>query len=200
MAGNLLAGAYRAVITPPLGVGLEGSFRFPAAENVLDDLHVNALFLDDGLSEVAIASVDVCVIPRPLIDTIVGQVHEVCGIPKESIIISATDTHSGPLLGLFVLTGKSDATYVDFLGRQVASAVTLAQRRKQTVAQVGVGRGENRQHVLNRRLRDPDGRILMNWIDPALLEGCDPPGRTYPLRDVCAGSRRYPPQERPTQF
>jgi hypothetical protein len=180
MTGHLRAGAYRTVITPPLGVGLEGSFRFRAAENVLDDLHANALVLDDGTTQAAIVSVDVCVIPRGLIDQIAAEIHATCDIPLENISISATHTHSGPLLGLFSFAGEVDATYLDFFTRQVASSVRLAQKRLQPVARVGVGRGENREHVFNRRLRVPDGRILMNWIDPALLEGGEPSGPVDP--------------------
>jgi neutral ceramidase len=180
MSSNLRAGAYRAVITPPLGVGLEGSFSFRGAESVLDDLHVNALVVDDGRNRVAIASVDACIIPHDMIVEISEQIHAKCGMPVDNIFISATHTHSGPLLGLFGFAGEADAPYIDLFKRQVASAVQLAQQRAQPVAQVGVGRGENRDHVFNRRLRAPDSRILMNWIDPALLEGCEPSGPVDP--------------------
>jgi hypothetical protein len=138
VADTLAAGAYRAVITPPLGVGLEGSFRFRAAESVLDDLHANALVLDDLSTQIAIVSVDVCVIPRNLIDQIVALVHTSCGIPVENISISATHTHAGALLGLIQFADEADPVYVDFFRRQVALAVRLARQRMQTVAQVGV--------------------------------------------------------------
>ena len=180
MSSDLRAGAYRAVITPPLGVGLEGSFRVRGAESVLDDLHANALVLHDERHQVAIVSVDVCVIPRDLIDRIADQAHASCGIPVENISISATHTHSRPLLGLLAFAGEADATYVDFFIRQVASAIQLAQQRIQPASQVGVGRTENTEHVFNRRLRALDGRILMNWIDPALLERCEPSGPVDP--------------------
>ncbi len=180
MKTALRAGAYRTVITPPLGVGLEGSFSFRGAEDVLDDLHVNALVLDDGENEIAIVSVDVCVIERALFEKIAGQIHDKCGIGLESISISATHTHAGPLLGLFAFAGKADEVYLDLFVRQVTSAVQLAQQRKRSVAQVGVGRGENRDHVFNRRLRAPDGRIVMNWIGPEALQGCESAGLVDP--------------------
>ena len=130
MKTALRAGAYRTVITPPLGVGLEGSFSFRGAEDVLDDLHVNALVLDDGENEIAIVSVDVCVIERALFEKIAGQIHDKCGIGLDSISISATHTHAGPLLGLFAFAGKADEVYLDLFVRQVTSAVQLAQQRK----------------------------------------------------------------------
>ena len=180
MNSHLLAGANRTVITPPLGVGLEGSFSFRGAENVLDDLHVNALVLDDGQNEIAIVSVDVCAIERTLYEKIAGQIHKKCGITLDNISISATHTHSGPLLGLFGFAGQVDEVYQDVFIRQVVSAVQLSQKRKRPVTHVGVGRGENRDHVFNRRLRAPDGRILMNWIGPEALVGCESCGQVDP--------------------
>jgi hypothetical protein len=177
---GLLAGAYRVAITPPLGAALEGSFDFRGAEQILDDLYVNALVLADARVEVAVISVDVCFIPRALFDEMAAEVGAATGIPAEHVIIAATHTHAGPVLEDFDSAGlHPDPAYVALLTKQVASAAGMAQQRKRPV-RVGVGRGENRNHVFNRRLRRPDGRIVMNWVSSAELEGCEPSGPVDP--------------------
>jgi neutral ceramidase len=170
MASALQAGAYRLNITPPLGICMEGSFGVIRARDVWDDLYTNALVIDDGHGEVALISVDVCSIPTFVYHDICRQVTAMTGIGAERVILTATHTHSGPVTGED-LDGIYEVSedYVSQLKKKVASAVRLAQTRKQPVT-VGVGRGENRDYVFNRRLSQPDGSIAMNWIDPRLIQ------------------------------
>ena len=37
---------------------------------------------------------------------------------------------------------------------------------------IGVAKGKNDKHVFNRRLKRPDGRVVMNWIDIQELQDC----------------------------
>jgi hypothetical protein len=61
----------------------------------------------------------------------------------------------------------------------VVTAVSMAKKRKQPV-KIGIGRGENSNHVFNRRLKHPDGKTIMNWIPPKYLQGCSSEGVTDP--------------------
>lgn len=168
---HLQAGTFRTVITPPLGVCMEGSFGVVRARDVYDDLYANALVLDDGDTEIALVSVDVCSIKTEDHAIICEHIAAQTGIAPSLVIVTATHTHSGPATGMDI-DGlyDIDTAYVDVFRRQVASAVRLAQLRKRP-AQLQAGRGELRDFLFNRRLVMPDGGIVMNWVDPARLQG-----------------------------
>jgi hypothetical protein len=166
----LQAGTYRMNITPPLGICMAGSFGIIRARDVGDELYANALVLDDGATEIVLLSVDVCVIDTPGYVEICRQIADLTQIPPENVILTATHTHSGPATGMD-LDGiyEVSADYVRQFQAKVASAARLAQMRKRPVS-AGVGRGENRDYLFNRRLANPDGSIVMNWVDPEMLQ------------------------------
>lgn len=165
MESTLQVGAHRLNITPPLGICMAGSFGVIRARDVWNDLYANALVIDDGGQEVAIVSVDVCFIDTEGYKDICRRVTEMTEIREENVLIAATHTHSGPTTGMD-LDGIYEISedYVSQFKRKVASAVRLAQMRKQP-ARAGAGAGENHDHVYNRRLAAPDGGIVMNWVD-----------------------------------
>ena len=55
---TLQVGFARVNITPPLGIGIAGSWRKRPAEGVLDELEVNCLCLACGDTKVAMLAVD----------------------------------------------------------------------------------------------------------------------------------------------
>lgn len=165
------AGAYRMNISPPLGICMEGGFSEVRARDVWDDLYANALVLDDGQTEVAFVSVDVCSIDQPRYLEISQQVHELTGIPAEHVIVTATHTHSGPATGMD-MDGiyTVDREYANQMIKKIASAVRLAQLRKED-ARLFAGRGANHDYVFNRRLIMPDGTVRMNWVSREYTQG-----------------------------
>jgi hypothetical protein len=191
MGEKIMAGAYRAVITPPLGIGLEGTFSYRGAEEILDDLAVNALVLSGrggiagegegaGDEEIAIVSTDIIGFPEALYKDILRRIEAEAGIPQDRLLLAATHTHAGPVIDNNTIAQVGDfGWYLDFLQAQVVTAVRMAQKRKQPVA-VGVGRTQKPQYVFNRRLRRPDGRIVMNWIGNEHVQGCVPSGPVDP--------------------
>jgi len=170
MGASKQAGAYRLNITPPLGICLEGSFGVIRAMDVWNDLYANALVIDDGAKEIAIISVDVGSIDTESYKDICRQITDLTQIPQENVLLTATHTHSGPATGMDI-DGLYEVSedYVIQFRKKVASAVRLAQMRKQQ-AEIGVGRGENSDYVFNRRLLMPDGSIAMNWIDKKITQ------------------------------
>ena len=166
---SLSAGSFRTDITPAIGCSLQGSFDDIRSTEIHDPLYANALVLDDGTTEMALISADNCEIHTHNVAAITAEIERLCRIPAKNVIIAATHTHTGPPTGgLIVESVYPDPVYVEHFRRQIVSAVLMAQKRKQPV-RVGVGKGENRRHVFNRRLRKPDGHIVMNWIAPEYL-------------------------------
>ena len=83
---------------PPLGIGIEGYFVPRVAKGFLDDIEVISMVLTCGDTTVAVVSVDVCFMNEDLIDRFCMAAEKATGIKKENIFLSATHTHTGPLL------------------------------------------------------------------------------------------------------
>src|SRR5688572_14128411 len=62
------AGAATSVITPRLGISLNGHFNDRVAKHIHDELHARCLVLNDGQTRLAIVVCDVCMIPREVMD------------------------------------------------------------------------------------------------------------------------------------
>jgi hypothetical protein len=174
MIQKIKAGLYRMNITPPLDVPVVGSWRDEYMDGYLDELYVNALVLDDGKSEAALVSVDVCYIQEPIIRDLCEELHKACNIAADNITISATHTHKGPKL---ISSGRD--YYTEYFMKCVVSCVKTARSVKQPV-RIGAGKGENKNHVFNRRLKKPDGSIVMNWISLDELNDCANDGPVDP--------------------
>ncbi len=152
MDGSIKAGAGKVDITPPLGISIVGTFIDNRAEMIIDKLFVNSLIIDDGKKEIAIISVDVCVIPDNIYKDIVSMIVKNCGIKKDNIIIGATHTHSGPLLAeLFLGIGEIWIDYIESFIRSVVRSVSMAQKNMKQV-RIGVGKGKNDNFFRNSDL------------------------------------------------
>jgi hypothetical protein len=179
MKNNLQAGLYKKCITPHINGPVAGGFNVPLAKEILDDLYVNALVIDDGKTEVAIVSVDIIGIPFKITKTITEGVNKLCNIPSENIIISATHNHTSTSMSV-----EGNDSYTEYVKEAIISAIYMAQKRKQPI-KIGVGKDINDKYVFNRRLKRPDGSIVMNWINRDLLQDCDGSGIVDPeLIDV----------------
>ncbi|HUT89447.1 MAG TPA: hypothetical protein VMY37_08120 [Thermoguttaceae bacterium] len=91
------AGAHAIDVSPPKLPVIVNGYTFERLVDVVHDpLHARCLVLDDGTTRIAIAVVDICVMPRELIDRAKRLACEATGIPTDRMLISATHTHSAP--------------------------------------------------------------------------------------------------------
>ena len=95
---NLRVGFSRANINPPMGIPISGYFIPRFAEAILDDLELNVLALEYGEVRTLLISVDHCGIEQVLSRELRQGASEVTGIPVENIILSATHTHTAPVV------------------------------------------------------------------------------------------------------
>lgn len=150
---QLLAGAGRAEITPPLGETVVGGFApFPAAE-VHDKLYARCLALDDGQTRIAIVICDNLGISREVYDEARESIAGQTDIPVENILMAATHTHSG--------TRARSPKYRPIVVRGIATAVHDAVRNLQK-AKIGWGGIDEPSEVFNRRWYVTDPELARN--------------------------------------
>jgi hypothetical protein len=144
----LKAGAAEVIITPPVGIHLEGYTPMPESVAVHDDLHARAIVVDDGAAQAAIVSCDLIGINRRLSQSVRETAHAATGIPAASIMVTATHTHMGPAI---LLPDPNDPPIADKLAQQIAGAIVRAHASMRP-AVLKAGRGivdsvsQNRRH------------------------------------------------------
>jgi len=165
---QLQAGSAAADITPKAWpVPLIGSFSFRPAESAHDPLHVRAIALDDGTTQLAIAVVDSCYVYREVLDDAKQRASERTGIPTSNMLVSATHTHSAPPSkprgSTYSILGGEDLTdneekYSEQLRAGIAEAITQAYEGR-VAAEVGFGSAELADELSNRRWYKKEGTI-----------------------------------------
>jgi len=100
-AADWLSGTARTVITPEKMVWMAGyASRTEPARGVLQDIHARALALQDGEGQkYVLLSVDVLGFPADFSRAVTGRIQEELDIPRANIILAATHTHEGPVVG-----------------------------------------------------------------------------------------------------
>jgi len=164
------AGFAEKVITPPVGVYLAGYFHDRIAERVRDDLYVKAAVFEAGGQRVAIVACDLAHVGREIVHDAKHRVYESIGIPPESVIISATHTHTGPEI-LERSRSPVDSKYVAALGPAIAAVVEEAAGQM-FPAQLRPNTGCEEELSFNRLLRMRDGSDQFGWDgDPKEVAG-----------------------------
>lgn len=91
-------GFSRTVINCDNGVGIEGYFIIRKCEGVLDNLEINALAMEQDGKKIVMMVCDLCFIRQRYLDVLRKGVAEKLGLPLESIFVSCTHTHTGPIV------------------------------------------------------------------------------------------------------
>jgi len=155
------AGAFAIDITPrELPVLINGGVSERTADRVVDRLYGRCLVLDDGSTQIAIAVVDNCLIPRSLLDEAKEAASTSTGIPTERMLISATHTHSAPSVCACLGTDCDDR-YARYLPGRIAEGI-IAAYRNLAPARVGWAVGQDPKNVFCRRYLMKPGTALTN--------------------------------------
>jgi hypothetical protein len=174
MIQELRAGAAEAVITPPLGVDIYGAYHREQAEQILSDLYARTLVLDDGDTSVAIITLDLCVVPPEVADTVCRRVEDRTGVPSAQVMLTCTHTHTGPAVAATPWYGPDEA-YVDVLIRRIADVVVTARRRLEP-ARLLAGKEHEASVSFHRRFWMADGTLRTNpdYQDPNIVRAAGP--------------------------
>ena len=94
-------------ISPAIGMEQPGGYGKAYHRAFHDPCKVRAAVFDDGKTRVAIVGIDALFIRRQTVQAVREAISKKCGIKPESILISASHTHSGGPIGYF-LPGEFD--------------------------------------------------------------------------------------------
>ena len=139
MDEKFMAGAARAVITPPIGAWMAGYAPARRAETIHDDLHVTAIAFAGSGRRALLISADVCQIFEPHIGSFRRSIADATGVPYEQIVMSAIHTHSGPATFGTHGGAPADEVYLETIFRP--QAVKAAEGSRCRSAAGGYGRG-----------------------------------------------------------
>lgn len=95
---GLMIGVGRSVITPFLDVPMAGYYYPRSADGVHDDLYAKAVIFDDGRDQIVLIACDVVEIPRAVAEKARERIAQQLKIPAGHVLISATHSHTGPVM------------------------------------------------------------------------------------------------------
>ncbi len=181
MSKQLLAGAAKIDITPPVGVDLCGfGGREGHSTGIHDPLMAGALYLDgtplpgSDSGQVLIITCDLIGFDRAAVAEIRDLVTASTGLPGNRVMVGCSHTHSGPATHCLPTLGVPDDSYLAILKRKLAGLARMAVdgarpcrlgTQREPVS-VGINRREMRQG--------------------AMVLGLNPEGTTAPYVDVVA--------------
>ncbi len=165
---DLRVGAAAGVITPPPGTPMAGYYNERAAEGVHDDLFARAVVLEKDGAKAALVVLDLISTTRTLVEETRRLVESATGIPAANVMISATHSHTGPVLrgrgsrdGDFGGENPLTIKYASELPGKVAEVVALAHSRLRP-AVASVAHGRETAIAFNRRFHMTDGSVGWN--------------------------------------
>lgn len=187
-AAELTAGAAQVDITPPPGTPMAGYYSQRGAEGTHDPLFAKALVLEKDDVRVALVALDLIGTTHGMVEAARKLIAEQTGIPGKHVMISATHSHTGPVLSsrprddAFGGTHKLAVEFMQTLSGKIADAVKKANaNRKAAKLLRGVGKEENL--AFNRRFHMTDGSVGWNpgKKNPKIIRPAGPTDPSVPV-------------------
>jgi hypothetical protein len=167
-AAELRIGTAAVKITPPNGTPMAGYYGARGSDGVLDELFAKATVLDDGKTKAAMVVCDVIGMPRHVVVESRRLIEQKAGIPADNIMISATHSHTGPMVigdttidDLVTEGSKLSRDYAEQLPGRIAQAVGEANSRL-APATVSYGSEQETGMAFIRRFWMKDGTVGWN--------------------------------------
>ncbi len=180
---TLKVGFARLCINPPLGEPVSGYYEPRFTKGVLDDLYVTAIAFDDGEKKAVIMNLDLIMMDAAQCTEHRKVIAERTGLDFESIYITFSHTHTGPMVGKdFASDIHGSKAYEDYMVNQMYDAVSYALSDLKE-AEMSVGEGEAKNISFVRRFRMKDGSVRTNpgVGHPDILEALGTPNETFQL-------------------
>jgi neutral/alkaline ceramidase-like enzyme len=173
-AGPLRAGAAAVAMNLPAGVPIAGFARWSyESQGVRDPVGARALVLAVTGCKVALASVDLLLVPEALDAAVRARVSD---LDLDGLVVAATHTHAGPggywehRFAERMGTGPYDARVRDLVAGAIAEAIRRADAAL-APARVSVARGAAPDLSRSRSGGAEDGRLVVVRVDG---EGASP--------------------------
>ena len=202
--GGLEIGAAEFDITPPVGYRLAGYFNERLATGTHDPLKAKAIVLRQGREQVALVFCDLVGVSLELTAKARARAGRLTGIPVTNIVISATHSHTGPLLDGPLRQFFHDAAvakhgtdpqepgdYPALLLERLVKAIAAAQARLRP-AELAVGVTPREGLTFNRRYWMKNGKVAFNpgFLNPNIVRPAGPTDPTVGIllaRDAATG-------------
>jgi hypothetical protein len=162
-AGELAAGAAQLELQLPAGVAIGGFPRLRwASAGTRDPVHVRALVLSAPGVSVALAAVEILLVPAPLARAVEARVKD---LGLDHVVVGATHTHAGPggywsdPIAERAALGPYDAAFADALAARIAEAIRAAAAARGP-ATLASGAAGTLRLARNRGGGEPDGRLV----------------------------------------
>lgn len=189
-AGQLTAGAAQVDVTPPKGCPLAGYYSPRGAEGTHDPLFAKAVVFEKDGVRVALVALDLITTTRPLVEESRKLIEKQTGIPAANVMISATHSHTGPVLwdnsprtGILAGEGvKIAKDYIAELPGKIAESVKKADDARKP-ARVSFGSGKEEGLAFNRRFHMTDGTVGWNpgKKNPKIIRPAGPTDSSVPV-------------------
>jgi hypothetical protein len=188
-AAGLTAGAAAVDVTPPPGCPMAGYYSARGAEGTHDPLWAKALVFEKDGTRVALVALDLISTTRGLVEDTRALVEKQTGIPGRNVMISATHSHTGPVLSEGrprddALGGRNEIarTYLKELPGRIADAVKKADAARKP-AKVFHATGREDGLAFNRRFHMADGSVGWNpgKKNPKIVRPAGPTDPSVPV-------------------
>lgn len=181
-AAPLQMGRAAVKITPEPGTPMAGYYSTRLATGTHDDLHAKAIVLEKDGRKAALVACDLVALGPQVIEQARESAAKSTGIPAGNIMISATHSHTGP-----VITGRGarDAQYggdmpilkryMESLPAKIAESIRLANANLGPV-RLQSGIGNEPSLAFNRRFFMKDGTVAWNpgKLNPNIIRPVGP--------------------------
>ena len=168
-------------ITPPPGIPMAGYYSVRLGEGTHDDLYAKAIVFEQDGAKAAMVACDLVAVEQEQVDAARAAIEKVTGIRGEQVMISATHSHTGPLMRrpfLAQIEGKPNEIarqYLAALPLKIAESVKLADADLKP-ARVWAGVGHEESISFNRRYLMKDGTVKWNpgRLNPDVVQPVGP--------------------------
>ena len=189
LAGPLTAGAAQVDITPPPGTPMAGYYALRGAEGTHDPLKAKALVFEKDGTRVALVALDLIGTTPGVVADARKLIAEQTGISGSHVMISATHSHTGPVLSdgrprteAFGGSNKLAVEFIKGLPAKIAEAVRRADASRQP-ARLLRGVGKEDGLAFNRRFHMADGTVGWNpgKKNPRIVRPAGPTDPSVPV-------------------
>ena len=154
-AGITVGAAIVDVSPQTFPVLVNGGMTSRTANQITTTVNARAIVVSDGRQTVAMMVVDSCMIPKILLDDVKRRAAKITSLDPDSILISATHTHTAPSV-FGALGTDADMTYIPYLREKLVDALVRAEKKMQS-ARVGWVSCDAAEFTAVRRwIRRPD--------------------------------------------
>ena len=156
----ITCGVSEKIITPHLNTSIPGQLQDRKAIGIRDDLYAKVMILEASEIKLCIIALDCIGFFKQDVAKARDMIFAKTGIPKESILIAATHTHTGGAIGDLYQSPRDD-NYVPYIINRIGEAVDEALTKMQAV-QLGFGVGSVNNISFYRRFKMKDGSFTTN--------------------------------------